>query len=64
MLSSCSVAGPAGKEEVLTDYTQDESLAEEMPMWQEPQASPEKMIVRRQDTATIRGWSESAGAVS
>ncbi|MGB6282974.1 MAG: sigma-70 family RNA polymerase sigma factor, partial [Xanthobacteraceae bacterium] len=37
-----------------TDYTQEESLAEEMPMWQEPQASPEKMIVRRQDTATIR----------
>ena len=42
------------KEEVPTDYTQDESLAEEMPMWQEPQASPEKMIVRQQDTATIR----------
>jgi RNA polymerase sigma factor (sigma-70 family) len=42
------------KEEVPTDYTQEETLAEEMPMWQEPQASPEKMIVRRQDTATIR----------
>jgi RNA polymerase sigma factor (sigma-70 family) len=42
------------KEEVPTDYTQDESLAEEMPMWQEPQASPEKMMVRQQDTATIR----------
>jgi RNA polymerase sigma factor (sigma-70 family) len=42
------------KEEVPTDYTQEESLAEEMPMWQEPQASPEKMIVRRQETATIR----------
>ena len=42
------------KEEVPTDYSQDESLAEEMPMWQEPQASPEKMIVRQQDTATIR----------
>ena len=42
------------KEEVPTDYTQEESLAEEMPMWQEPQASPEKMVVRRQDTATIR----------
>jgi RNA polymerase sigma factor (sigma-70 family) len=37
-----------------TGYTQEGSLAEEMPMWQEPQASPEKMIVRRQDTATIR----------
>src|SRR5262249_7547728 len=42
------------KEEVPTDYSQDESLAEEMPMWQEPQTSPEKMIVRQQDTATIR----------
>ena len=42
------------KEELPTDYTQDESLAEEMPMWQEPQASPEKMIVLQQDTATIR----------
>jgi RNA polymerase sigma-70 factor, ECF subfamily len=40
--------------EVPTDYTQDVSLADEMPMWQEPQASPEKMIVRQQDTATIR----------
>jgi RNA polymerase sigma-70 factor (ECF subfamily) len=43
-----------GKEEVPTDYTQDAALAEEMPMWQEPQASPEKMMVRQQDTATIR----------
>jgi RNA polymerase sigma factor (sigma-70 family) len=42
------------KKDVLTDYIRDESLAEEVPMWQEPQASPEKMIVRRQDTATIR----------
>ena len=42
------------KEEVPTDYSQDETLAEEMPMWQEPQASPEKMMVRQQDTATIR----------
>ena len=42
------------KEEVPTDYSQDETLAEEMPMWQEPQASPEKMMVRPQDTATIR----------
>jgi RNA polymerase sigma-70 factor (ECF subfamily) len=42
------------KQEVPTDYSSDESLAEEMPMWQEPQASPEKMIVRQQDTTTIR----------
>ena len=43
-----------GKEEVPTDFAQDESVEEEMPMWQERQASPEKMIVLRQDTATIR----------
>ena len=42
------------KEEVPTDYSQDESLAEETPMWQEPQTSPEKTMVRQQDTATIR----------
>jgi RNA polymerase sigma-70 factor (ECF subfamily) len=42
------------KEEVPTDYSQDETLAEEMPMWQEPQASPEKMMLQQQDSATIR----------
>jgi RNA polymerase sigma-70 factor, ECF subfamily len=40
--------------EVLTDYAQDESVAEEMPIWQEPQASPEKVVLRQQDGATIR----------
>jgi RNA polymerase sigma-70 factor, ECF subfamily len=40
--------------EVPSDYAQDESVAEEMPMWQEPQASPEKMMSRQQDSATIR----------
>ena len=43
-----------GKEEVPTDFAQDESVAEDMPMWQEPQASPEKLILRQQDGATIR----------
>jgi RNA polymerase sigma-70 factor, ECF subfamily len=42
------------KEEVPTDYVQEEALAEEMPMWQEPQASPEKAMLRQQDSATIR----------
>ena len=42
------------KEELPTDYAQEESLAEEMPMWQEPQASPEKVMLRQQDSATIR----------
>jgi len=42
------------KEELPTDYAQEESLGEEMPMWQEPQASPEKVMLRQQDSATIR----------
>jgi len=40
--------------ELPTDYAQDESVAEEMPMWQEPQASPENTILQQQDSATIR----------
>jgi RNA polymerase sigma-70 factor (ECF subfamily) len=43
-----------GRGEVPTDYAQDESVAEEMPMWQEPQASPEKLVLRQQDSAAIR----------
>jgi len=43
-----------GKEEVPTDCAPDDSATEEMPMWQEPQASPENLIVRQQDSATIR----------
>jgi RNA polymerase sigma-70 factor (ECF subfamily) len=42
------------KEEVPTDFAQEQSVAEEMPMWQEPQASPEKVMLRQQDSATIR----------
>jgi RNA polymerase sigma factor (sigma-70 family) len=43
-----------GRGEVPTDYAQDESVTEEMPMWQEPQTSPEKMILQQQDRSTIR----------
>ena len=43
-----------GRGEVPTDYVQDESVAEEMPIWQEPQTSPEKMILQQQVRATIR----------
>ena len=43
-----------GRVEVPTDYVQDELVAEDMPMWQEPQASPEKVILQQQDRATIR----------
>jgi RNA polymerase sigma-70 factor (ECF subfamily) len=40
--------------EVPTDYGQDESVAREMPMWQEPHTSPEEMILQQQDISTIR----------
>ena len=43
-----------GGGEVPTDYAQDELVTEEMPMWQEPQTSPEKMMLQQQDSATIR----------
>jgi RNA polymerase sigma-70 factor (ECF subfamily) len=43
-----------GRGEVPTDYAHDESVPEEMSMWQEPQASPEKVILQQQDSATIR----------
>jgi RNA polymerase sigma-70 factor, ECF subfamily len=43
-----------GGGKVPTDYALDESVAEEMPMWQEPQASPETMVSQQQDSATIR----------
>jgi RNA polymerase sigma-70 factor (ECF subfamily) len=42
------------RRDVPTDCAQDESVAEEMPMWREPQASPEKVILQQQDSATIR----------
>jgi RNA polymerase sigma-70 factor, ECF subfamily len=37
-----------------TDYAQDDSIAEKMPIWQETQTSPEKMILQQQDRTTIR----------
>jgi len=41
-------------EEVPTDYAQDESAMDKTPLWQEAQASPEGLMLRAQDTATIR----------
>jgi RNA polymerase sigma factor (sigma-70 family) len=41
-------------EEVATDYSQDESAMNKTPLWQEPQASPEALILRDQDDAAIR----------
>jgi RNA polymerase sigma-70 factor, ECF subfamily len=40
------------RREVPTDYAQDESAAEAMPMWQEQQTSPEK-VMEQQDSARI-----------
>jgi RNA polymerase sigma factor (sigma-70 family) len=43
-----------GKQDMSTDYSEDEPAAEEVPMWQEPQASPETVLLRSQDGVTIR----------
>src|SRR5579872_173300 len=40
--------------EIPTDYSADETAAETMPVWQEAQASPEGLMLRDQDHATIR----------
>jgi RNA polymerase sigma-70 factor, ECF subfamily len=41
-------------EEVVTDYSQDETAMQKTPLWQEAQASPEGLILRAQDNAAIR----------
>ena len=41
-------------EEIATDYSQDESAMNAAPLWQEAQASPEELMLRAQDSATIR----------
>jgi RNA polymerase sigma factor (sigma-70 family) len=43
-----------GKQDMSTDYSEVEPAPEEVPMWQEPQASPETVLLRSQDGATIR----------
>jgi RNA polymerase sigma-70 factor (ECF subfamily) len=43
-----------GKQEIPTDFVEDESAAEQLPIWQEPTSSPETAMVRRQDGDTIR----------
>ena len=43
-----------GKGEIPADYGADTPLAEELPMWQEPQASPETVLLRLQDDTAIR----------
>lgn len=43
-----------GKHEPVTEYCDDEMLGEQMAKWQEPQASPESVLVAQQDAAAIR----------
>ena len=40
--------------EIPTDYAEDETPTEAMPAWQEAQASPEGVMLKEQDDATIR----------
>ena len=40
--------------EIPTDYAEDETATEAMPVWQEAQASPEGVMLKEQDDATIR----------
>ena len=43
-----------GKLEVAADYSENAPIEEEVPMWQEPHASPEAVLLRQQDSDTIR----------
>jgi RNA polymerase sigma-70 factor, ECF subfamily len=43
-----------GRQATTADYTEGGPEAEELPMWQEPQASPESAMLRQQDGETIR----------
>src|SRR5271169_2931395 len=43
-----------GKQEIPSDSFDDEPAAEVLPMWQEPQASPETTLLRDRDDAAIR----------
>jgi RNA polymerase sigma-70 factor (ECF subfamily) len=42
-----------GRREVPADYAADESAADAVPVWQEPQASPESAMLRQHDSDTI-----------
>jgi RNA polymerase sigma factor (sigma-70 family) len=43
-----------GRQESPSDFAEEESNAEVLPMWQEPQTSPEVALLRQQDGDTIR----------
>jgi RNA polymerase sigma-70 factor (ECF subfamily) len=42
------------KQETPTDFSEHETAADELPIWQEPTSSPETTMVRQQDSDTIR----------
>jgi RNA polymerase sigma factor (sigma-70 family) len=44
----------SGKQELLTEYFDDESVGEQMAKWQEPQASPESALVAQHDATAMR----------
>jgi len=43
-----------GKQEVPTDYWEDEAMTDQMGAWQGPQASAESVLLQQQENATIR----------
>ena len=43
-----------GRQESPSEFAEEESTAEVLPMWQEPQTSPEVALLRQQDGDTIR----------
>jgi RNA polymerase sigma-70 factor (ECF subfamily) len=43
-----------GRRDVPVDYAEEDPVSELSPMWQEPSASPEAALLRRQDDDTIR----------
>jgi RNA polymerase sigma-70 factor, ECF subfamily len=45
--------GRRGKQETPADLADSDSVGED-PMWQEPQSTPEAIVLRRQDDATVR----------
>src|SRR6202012_5454593 len=43
-----------GRQESPSDFTEQDSAAEVLPMWQEPQTSPEVVLLQQQDSDAIR----------
>jgi RNA polymerase sigma factor (sigma-70 family) len=43
-----------GKGEMPTDFAEDKPAAEALPLWQEPQASPETTLLREHDSEAVR----------